>query len=359
MNKYSSESANIYVGLDISHKTMVAFVLYGKKSNLVNSIPCTHDGLAAFLNVFPNPSKVCVALETGTHSNWISRYISSCGFDVIVAHARDLALIYASDKKNDHLDAEKLARLAKADRKLLHPVKLISAELQRDLVPLKARDLLVRQRTTIINSIRGHLRSAGCSDCGLTADNMKTSLNKIPSVMQEVLAPLFQTLNAISSSIKSYDKQITKLCRKYKETGILRQIPGVGPAISLAFVLFVGNYLRFENASSISSYFGLVPKQDQSGEMDKQLGISKQGNKLMRRLLVQGAQYILGPFGPPCELREFGERLAQRGGKIAKRKAKVAVARKLSTVMLALWKNPDIPYDAYFKHNSKTKREAA
>ena len=87
--------------------------------------------------------------------------------------------------------------------------------------------------------------------------------------------------------------------------------------------------------------------------MDKQLGITKCGNNLLRRLLVQGAQYIMGPFGEDCDLQDFGNKIAQRGGSIARKKAKVAVARKLAITMLALWRNPNVAYDPHFKRNRK------
>ena len=101
------------------------------------------------------------------------------------------------------------------------------------------------------------------------------------------------------------------------------------------------------------AYLGLVPKQDQSGDTDKQPGITKQGNKSGRRLLIQASHYIMGPFGKDCKLRSFGLRIQSRGGNSAKMKSFVAVARKLVTVMFALWMNPDVPYDPNFKKHGK------
>ena len=171
--------------------------------------------------------------------------------------------------------------------------------------------------------------------------------------MKPAITPLLQQICYLDLAIKEYDRQVRKLCKKYPATQILQQITGVGDVTSLVFFLIVGDPNRFENAARLCAYLGVVPKQDQSGNTDKQLGITKKGNKLGRKLLVQAAHYILGPFGPDCELRSYGLRVQSRGGKIAKKKSFVAVARKLVTVMLALWKNPETAYDPNFKKTKK------
>jgi len=119
----------------------------------------------------------------------------------------------------------------------------------------------------------------------------------------------------------------------------LRKIAGVGPVTALAYVLTLEDPHRFKKSRDVGPYLGLIPKRDQSGNTDKPLSITKAGNGYLRRLLVNCAQYILGPFGPDCELRRYGLRIASRGGKVAKRKAAVAVARKLAVMMHHIWKN--------------------
>ena len=115
----------------------------------------------------------------------------------------------------------------------------------------------------------------------------------------------------------------------------------MGPITALCFVLVIEDPARFARAREVGAYLGLVPKRDQSGAVDKRLGISKAGNAYLRRLLVSAAQYILGPFGPECDLKRRGMELAERGGRGAKQKAVVATARKLAVVMLALWQNQE------------------
>jgi transposase len=122
----------------------------------------------------------------------------------------------------------------------------------------------------------------------------------------------------------------------------------------LSFVLVIGDPKRFSSAERLAAYLGLVPRRDQSGEVDKQLGITKQGNSFIRRYLIQGANYILGHYGEDCDLKTHGLKIAARGGKIAKRKAAVAVARKLSGLMYTLWQNDEV-YDPHYKQNHRRK----
>ena len=353
MNNLSQKQEKIYFGLDISQKTIEIFALKGEKEVSFGKIPNTPKSLNEFFDAAPAPSQsITVALETGTHSAWINRQLETRGYEVIVAHARDLAFIYKGDKKSDRIDAEKLARMARADKKLLHPVKVIDKKRQEDLLAIKARDLLVKQRTGTINTIRGLVRSMGIDDSAYSTETINELYAELPKKMQDNLRGLFSMLTAVNKCIKEYDNQIKRIAKEYPETESLQQIKGVGPLIALSFALIIGDPHRF-SAKECSSYVGLVPKRDQSGEVDKQLGISKCGNKLLRRLLVQGAQYIMGPFGEECDLKDFGTRISQRGGSIARKKAKVAVARKLAVTMLALWRNPEIQYDPHFKKNRK------
>lgn len=352
MSKCSTKTQKVYVGFDVSEKKIATFAICGEKTSKDNpEISNDPEAIKQFLKIFPDPKNVCVVMETGTHSLWMSELIRKLGFEVIVAHARDLALIYGTDKKNDKLDAEKLARLAQADKKLLHPVEHMTMERRTDLMVVKSRDLVVRQRVQTINAIRGFLRSCGCKmiEAGYTADSIKKCCSALPAEVKPAIIPLLQHICYCDRIIKDYDRQIRKLCQKYHETDILRQIPGVGELTALAFVLIIGNPRRFKNAQRLCAYLGLVPKQDQSGDTDKQLGITKQGNKLGRRLLIQASHYIMGPFGKDCKLRSFGLRIQSRGGNSAKMKSFVAVARKLVTVMFALWMNPGVPYDPNFK----------
>ena len=157
---------------------------------------------------------------------------------------------------------------------------------------------------------------------------------ELSTELLEVLSPVLESIEELSSKITEYDKRIKKIStEKYPETAILRAVAGVGPITALAYVLTLEDPKRFKKSRDVGPFLGLVPRRDQSGDMDKQLPITKAGDVALRRLLVGCAQYILGAFGPECELREFGLKLADRGWKNAKRR----VARKLAVLLHRLW----------------------
>lgn len=330
------------------HKTVIGIDLGDKKHAIcaINqdgkilkeySIYNRADDLEQLSHDFP---KALMALEVGTHSPWISRLLDNLGHEVLVANARKLRAIYTNERKCDELDARMLAKIARLDPELLHPIEHVSAEAQHDLLSLKFRDTLVRQRVHIITSIRFSIKSLGVKIKSPSSASFATYARNTLSEEPEILAmiePSLAALDVIGTSIKKYDKLIEVACHeKYPETQKLQQITGVGPITSLCFVLSIGDTLRFKKTRDIGAYLGLVPRRDQSGNTDKQLSISKAGNGQLRKLLVQCAQYILGHFGPDCDLRRHGLKLAARGGKAAKKKAIVAIARKLAVLMLAL-----------------------
>ncbi len=147
----------------------------------------------------------------------------------------------------------------------------------------------------------------------------------------------------MSLQIRRYDDQIKRLGeKKYTQTKLLRQVKGVGPVTSLAFVLTLADPYRFEHSRDVGPYLGLVPLQDESGDSKPQLRITKAGDCYLRRLLVTSAQYILGPFGSDCDLRRKGLDLCARGGKNARKRAVVAIARRLAVLLHKLWVSGEV-----------------
>jgi transposase len=281
-----------------------------------------------------------VALEAGTHSLWSARALARAGHDVIVANPRQLALIHASMKKCDAVDARTLARLVRLDVELLSPVHVRSEQSQAHLELIKARDALVRTRTALVNHVRGAVKSMGyrVASCSAVAF-AKQAKEQLPPALREALLPLLRALEEINGQIKVYDKRIAAVSQvQYPVTELLRSIPGVGPITALAYTLTVEDPRRFSSGRQVGAYLGLTPRRDQSGERDPQLRITKAGDSFLRRLLVSAAQYILGSFAPDSALRQWGLRKAA-GGKAAKRKAVVAVARKLCALLHSLWRN--------------------
>jgi transposase len=157
-----------------------------------------------------------------------------------------------------------------------------------------------------------------------------------------MVEPALEVIDLLTAKIREFDEKIAELGeQKYSETLLLRQVAGVGPITALAYRLTIGDPTRFADARSVGPYLGLAPKRDQSGDLDKELPISKAGNAYLRTLLVGAAQYIPGPFGPDTNLRRAGLKLVDRGGRGAKKKAVVATARKLAVLLHALWTSGD------------------
>lgn len=297
-----------------------------------------------------------VVLEVGTHSPWVSRLLEGLGHEVIVANPSAVYGKRRRTKRNDNLDAEFLARQGRADPRLLHPIRHRGPEVQAHLGLIRARDQLVRSRTKLVNHVRGSVKVLGGRIVGCSAESFpKRALGQLPDELRCGLEPILEVITELTTRIRGMDRELEELIEtQYPEARWLQQIVGVGPVTALAFVLLVEDPHRFERSREVGAYFGLVPKLDESSDSQPQLRITKSGDELGRRLLVSAAHYILGPHGPECDLRAHGEAIAQRGGKNARKRAVVAVARKLAVVMHRLW----VAHAKYDPHYQQRKRAA-
>jgi len=341
MKKAQTPSQTV-IGIDLGDKKHAVCVMnQAGKVLSETSIPNNKLALERLCQEFPG---ALVVIEVGTHSPWISRLLQSRGLRVLVANARKVKAIYANKRKCDRLDAEILARLARVDPELLHPLEHRSEQAQSDMLSIKMRDAMVRQRTALIVSLRGSLKSLGTRlpGCSSVSFHKKARLRlaeEDPGLLA-MTEPVLAAIECLNKQIATCEEAIERIAaERYPEAARLRQIPGVGPITSLSFVLGVEDPERFPESRDVGAWLGLVPGRDQSGDSDKQMPISREGNRYLRGLLVQSAQYILGHFGPDCELKRYGQRIAERGGKAAKKRAVVAVARKLSVLLLTLWKH--------------------
>jgi transposase len=337
--KQQTTSSNITLGLDLGDRRH-RFCALDERGEVVEegSICNDRDSLTKLARRYHGALGV---MEAGAHSPWISRLLEGLGWRVVVSNPRKVRAIYQHERKSDQRDAQMLARIGRMDPALLYPVRHSSEEAQRALLRIKLRDSLVRARVGLINSVRFSLKSLGYTVRNPSSERFhKTVMEEVPEALRQMIAPSVQALAELTARIKTLELEINTLAKiKYPQTARLQQIPGVGPITALYFVLKIEDPSRFENVRDIGAYAGLCPRRDQSGESDPQLRISKRGDAYLRRLLVSAAQYILGPFGPASALREYGLMLAADGTRRAKKRAVVAVARKLSVLLLSLWKN--------------------
>lgn len=329
---------NITAGLDLGDRYTYLCLLDTESGEVIEEgrVRTTPEGIA---RRFDATDPLRVALEVGTHSPWVSRLLKECGHEVVVANPRRTRLIYGEGRKTDKIDAEKLARLARADTELLHPIEHRGENSQVHLSLIHSREALVRSRTQLINHVRGTAKSLGVRLPGGPAKSFHNKVyDHLSADLLESLGPIVETIGSLTEQIKDYDRRIErKAFEEYPETELLRQVPGVGPLTALTFALTLEEPGRFEKSRSVGAYLGLTPGTEQSGQKDAQKGISKAGDEMLRRLLVTSAQYILGPFAGDSDLRRHGQKIAERGGKNAKKRAVVAVARKLSVLLHHLW----------------------
>jgi transposase len=350
----------VTAGLDLGDKYSYLCLIDSQSGEVIEEgrLPTTPE---AFRRRLASEQPLRIAIETGTHSPWVSRLLEECGHQVLVANARKLRLIYANKRKTDEVDAETLARLARVDPKLLYPLKHRGEECQAHLALIRSRHALVSCRTQLVNHIRGAVKSFGgrLPKCPARSFH-KRAAEHIPEALRPALEPILEQIGLLTERIRQYDRKLETICQEhYPETELLRQVEGIGPLTALTFVLTVEDPYRFEKSRSVGAYLGLVPATDRSGDSDPQKRISKEGDQMLRKLLVGSAHYILGPFGGDSDLRRHGEKIASRGGKNSKKRAAVAVARKLSVLLHSLWVSGEVYKPLRNAYRSGGREEAA
>jgi transposase len=346
MKQQKKKSRDITIGLDLGDRRHRFCVLDGAGGMIEEGSVLNERATLGELS--SRYRGALVVLEAGCHSPWISRHLEEQGCRVLVANPRKLRAIYQHERKSDRRDAQMLARIGRLDPALLYPVRHGSAEAQADLLRIKLRDSLVRARVALINSVRFTLKSLGYTTPNPSSERFhKVVMEGLPEALRQMIAPSVEALAELTARIKTLELEINALVKmKYPQAARLQQIPGVGPITALYFVLKIEDPNRFAQVRNVGAYAGLCPRRDQSGESDPQLRISKRGDAYLRRLLVSAAQYILGPFGPASALRQYGLMLAAEGTARAKKRATVAVARKLAVLLLSLWKHQR-PYQPF------------
>lgn len=327
-----------FVGIDVGDTRSVLFALDRQGRRVAfRKVDTDEEGLDRGLKDLPTP--VRVALEVGTHSPWMSAFLTEQGYEVVVGNARKLRLIYGATNKQDHLDAEKLARLARADVTLLHPVHHRTRAAQADLAVVRARAHLVAMRTGAVTLVRGMVKSFGgrLRSCA-TESFPRVAAEEVPVGLRPALAPVLEVIAELTRLIQESDVQLKEMARdKYPKAQALLQVHGVGTLTALSMILTLEDPGRFRRSRDVGPALGLVPRRDQSGDVDKQLSITKTGDPYLRVLLVEAAHTAMSPKAPPSDLKSFGERIASQGGKRGRKRAVTAVARKLAVLLHRLW----------------------
>lgn len=335
MSDRSDESLAVTFGLDVSDRTTELCRLSADGSCRREKLRTTREAFRARFEAEPRER---IVLEAGTHSPWMSWLLTELGHAVAVVQPRKLALITQSLNKTDRGDAELLARLGHADLSLLAPIHVRPRNKQAHLSVLRARNLLVKSRTELVNGVRGLCKPVGERLPGCGAEVFpKKAAPLIPADLQPALLPLLEQIAALTQTIRAMERQIEALGKQhYPEVAAMRQVAGVGPLLSTCLALTLDDPGRFLRSRDVGPYLGLVPKRRSSGDRDPQLSITKAGDKDLRRLLVLAAHHVLWR-GPDTDLQRWGLTVLQRGGRNARKRAVVATARKLAVLLHRLW----------------------
>lgn len=343
----------VTVGLDLGDKKS-NYCLLNADGTIADegTIGTSRDALTKF---FKEHVRIRVALEASTHSGWISELLAELGHEVLVANPRKVRLISAGTRKNDRMDARQLGRLARVDPQLLSPIRHRGSQARHDLLLIRAREELVKTRTLLVNAVRGLVKSVGGRLPACSSEYFHVKVRDlIPEELKIALIPLVEQIETLTKGIRGYDEAICKMAaEKYTEALLLQQVQGVGTLTALTFMLTIEYPDRFQKSRDVGPYFGLVPKQHESGESSPQLRITKTGDMMVRRLLVGSAHFVLGPFGEDSDLRRFGQAIAGRGGKNAKKRAVVAVARKIAVLLHRLWVTGEVYEPTGYKPQAK------
>lgn len=332
------------IGIDLGDKTS-CYACLSEQGELMEeaSVAMTPAAFRKAFAVFP-PTRI--AIEAGAQSRWVAVVLEDLKHEVIVSNPRQVQLISANDSKNDANDAKLLARLARVDPSLLSPLQHRAEPEHIHLLAIRARAQLVDTRTALMSSLRGMVKAFGirlpdsASDCFV-----ERCRSCVPQALADGLDGMFQTVGELTRQIETYDQQIEQMAHAYPEVARFTAIAGVGTLTALTYVLTLGDAKRFAHSRDVGAYLGLRPRQQQSGGQDPQLGITKAGDGYLRKLLVQCAHCILRKYGPDTALRRWGLSLCTRGAapakgrgdRKAKKRAVVAVARKLAVLLHHLW----------------------
>ena len=282
-----------------------------------------------------------VVMEAGTHSHWLCAQLRKMGHRAEVLPADGLR--EGSGKKRRRNDAKDAASLLEHAVDIERPrVKKLwqrPDEYQRDLALMRMRNAMVEARAGLVSTVRGTVKQFGerVSKCDVEYFAGRAR-GELSAGMLALVEPVLGQIEELNKVVAQYDEQVRAYLARRPEAARLLAVPGVGDVTVGAFLAYVGEASRFAHSRDVAAYIGLVPDQDQSGEHDPQLRITKSGDRMVRRNFLECARGIMGPFGKDSALRRWALALAGDGrNKIRNNKAAVALARKLAVLLHRLW----------------------
>jgi len=286
---------SVTIGMDLGDRTS-RYCMLGSEGEILREGQ-VQTSKAGMLEAFGSLGRARIAIEVGTHSPWVSRLLGSFGHEIVVANPRQVKLITESSRKDDRLDAQTLARLARIDPQLLRPIQHRSETAQTALTVIRVRAALIAVRTSLVNTARGLAKAMGERLPKCDADQMGVlGAESLPAKLRQLLEPLLKEVESLTEKIKDSDREIEQIARKdYPETALLQQVGGVGPLIALTFVLTIDDKNRFQRSRDVGCYVGLRASFPFPAPSPKRLSQSCQMSRviLVPRLIAESA---LGRF---------------------------------------------------------------
>lgn len=338
-----------HVAMDVHDEYSQVCVMNQAREILMEAkIPTTRQALNDF---FRQREKSMVIYEAGPHALWISELLGSLGHETIACHARRVRLIAESRNKNDRVDAEVLARLSLSDLELIKPIQQRSRQTldQRSIV--HARAALVETQKRLRTMLRGMVKPFGVRlATGKKRALAELATAKLPEHAAQSIDAILKTLSVLAEQIQKLTERVEQLADSHPAAARLQTIPGVGPLVSLSYIHAIEDPARFSR-TDIGPYLGLTPSNRSSaGKKLAPKEKGRPGDPYVRSLLVQSAWTLMNSRSQ-SDLARWGRRLSERiGGK----KAAIALARKIATLMHHLWF-----YDQDFRATMTPHRQTA
>lgn len=281
-----------------------------------------------------------IAFEAGSHSRWIWQMATHLGHEAVVLPPDVLRQGKRRKRRNDPKDAAELSEKAwlVAEGRLRGQWQRTEAN-QQELTRVNCRETTVELRSKVINAVRGSVKPHGERIGRHSAESFARFARKeLSAEVLSLVEPLLQVCEAATAALKEYDAAMAAELAKDPEAERLNQVKGVGPVGQAVYHAVVGPKERIRKSRDVAALAGLVPGLDESGEDEGTTRISKTGNAMLRRVMVQDAHYIMGPHGPDSALRRWALKLAGDGkSKRQWKRAVVALARKLMVLLHRLW----------------------
>jgi transposase len=325
-----------YGAIDLHKRyTWIRLVTAAGEVTFERRVPTTREHLTT---VFRDRPRARVLIESSTESEWVAQTIEACGHDVVVA-APGYALMYGHRHPHIKTDRRDVVALAEACRLgIYRPAHRVCAAQRRRRRELKVREILVRQRTALINFLRAELRQEGLRlrSCGAEGVVRQYRTLPVPEALATDLGLVIAALEDLNDAIAASTGALTATAAADPIVRRLQTAPGVGPITSLTFRAVVDDVRRFGDARGVAAYLGLVPKEDSSGSRQRRGAITKAGPNGLRVLLIQASWVVWRQRKSGGALHAWVERLAARRGK---RIAVVALARRLTRILYAMWRD--------------------